>query len=215
MRLLLRAALLIAAALAVPVVPLLFVGAAYESRVEDWLQSDLSSPVRFWLIVALLAGDILLPVPSSAVSTYGGGILGTWWATAASWVGMTLGALGGFALARLFGDRFAGRFASRDDLDRMAALSARFGPLALVLTRALPILAEACVLLMGATRLAWWRFLIPVTLANLAVSVTYAAFGEYFAGRNALPAAVVASALLPLAAALFARRRLTGKNAKE
>jgi len=64
------------------------------------------------------------------------------------------------------------------------------------------------VLLVGATKLSWKRFLLPVLVSNLAISVCYAAVGEYFQGMNALPLAVVASGTVPLLAALLVRRRL-------
>ncbi|MEX2287203.1 MAG: VTT domain-containing protein [Planctomycetaceae bacterium] len=210
MRTLFRALLLTAAALLVPVVPFLFLGAPFEQRIEGWFRdAELSRSARFALIVAALSTDIFLPVPSSMVSTYGGGVLGTWPATAASWLGMTVGAFLGFALSRAFGPAFAARLAGASDLDRMARLADRFGPLALVLTRALPILAEACVLLMGATRLQWRRFVFPVMASNFVVSLSYAACGEYFQERNSLPIAVVASGTVPLLVALLARRRLS------
>lgn len=208
MRELLKPVLLIALALLVPVLPLFLLGLSFEDRVESWFERDLSAEVRFALIVGVLAVDVFLPVPSSAVSTYGGGILGTLPATAASWLGMTAGAVFAFGLARLFGKSFADRFSSSADLKKMALLSERFGPLALVLTRALPILAEACVLLMGATRLSWRRFWPAVLVSNLAISVTYAAFGEYSQGRDALPAAVAASLLIPLGLTVMVRRWL-------
>jgi len=208
MRSILRATLLIAAAVSVPVVPLLVLGLSFEERVSAWFQSELSPAARFAMIVVALATDLVLPIPSSVVSTYGGGVLGILPATAASWLGMTLGAAIGFGLARAFGEPLARRFSSTEDLQRMTSLSRRFGPLALVLTRALPILAEACVLLMGASRLSWKRFLLPVAASNLAISLTYATFGRFFSDIDALPAAIVTSAVVPLAAALLVRRRL-------
>ena len=208
MRSILRATLLIAVVLLVPILPLLFLGLSFEHRVIGWFEQELPDSARFALIVAVLAADLFLPIPSSMVSTYGGGILGTWPATAASWLGMTLGAAAGFGLARVFGNRFAASYAGAGDLQQMAALSRKFGPLALVLTRALPILAEACVLLMGATRLSWRRFLVPVLAGNFVVSLTYAACGEYFEGKDALLLAAVLSGIVPLGIAVIARRWL-------
>ena len=92
----------------------------------------------------------------------------------------------------------------------VAGTGLRLLPLALVLTRALPILAEACVLLMGTTRLSWRRFLIPVFACNFVISLTYAACGEYFEEIDALPWAVVLSGTVPLFIALTARRWLPG-----
>jgi uncharacterized membrane protein YdjX (TVP38/TMEM64 family) len=206
---LLRASLLIALALLVPVLPFLILGPSYEESLVRWLAQDRSPTTQFAAIVVILSTDIFLPVPSSMVSTYGGGVLGTWLATAASWLGMTLGAAFGFALARTFGQRFAVRLAGSEDLERMTKLATRFGPLTILVTRALPLLAEACVLLMGATRLSWSRFLVPVVVGNLVVSLTYAACGDYFYNQDALLPAVVISGVVPLGFALAARRWLS------
>jgi uncharacterized membrane protein YdjX (TVP38/TMEM64 family) len=203
-----RAILITAVVLAVPIIPFLLLGSTFEDRVAGWFRGEMSTAERFTFLVALLASDLLLPVPSSMVSTYGGGVLGMWPAAAASWLGMMLGATIGFALARLFGKPFAVRRVLADDLDRLQGLTQRFGPAALVLTRALPILAEACVLLMGATGLSWRRFLVPVAAANAVIAVAYSAFGAYFQERNSLLVAVIAAGLIPLAVALLARQRM-------
>ncbi len=208
MRRILRTTLFVAVAISVPVIPLLILGLSFEERVASLFTRELSPEMRFAMIVGALATDLVLPIPSSVVSTYGGGVLGVLPATLASWLGMTLGAMVGFGLARTFGEPLARRFSSPEDLQRMTSLSRRFGPIALVLTRALPILAEACVLLMGASGLSWKRFILPVVVCNLAISLTYALFGRYGSQIDALPAAIVASAVVPLAAALFVRRRL-------
>jgi uncharacterized membrane protein YdjX (TVP38/TMEM64 family) len=212
----LRTLLFLALILAVPVVPLLVLGLSFEEQVSNWLAEERSATWNFFLVAGVLASDIFLPVPSSAVSTYAGASgLGIWPATAASWLGMTLGAVIAFALARLMGERMTARFAKESDLGRMAELSRRFGPWAILMTRALPIFAEACVLLMGATQLSWKRFLPPVMIANFAISLVYAAFGVYFANSDALPAAIAASALVPLAVALLARRWLPTRESAE
>ena len=149
---------------------------------------------------------MFLPVPSSAVITYAGGVLGMWWGTVASWAGLSLGAFGGFGLARLFGEAVARRFSESADVARMRQFTLRHGSMALVLTRALPILAEACVLMLGAGRLSWVRFLPPMLISNALLALTYAACGAYFQGSNAFPVAIVASGAIPLLAALVIRR---------
>jgi len=200
--------MLIGAFLLVPIIPFLLLGESFESQVEAFLkaQSEFSSWTHCLLVIGALAIDIFLPIPSSAISTYAGGVLGTGLATVASWIGMTLGSVIGFGLARMMGRPFAVRLAGADDVERIEQFAQRFGPLALVLTRALPILAEACVLLMGATQLSWRRFLPAVVLCNLVISLTYSACGEYFQKMDALPAAVVASGTIPLLTALAIRK---------
>ena len=204
------------AMVAVPIFPLLLLGLAFEDRVENWMSAAaVSTEARFGVIVALLAGDILLPIPSSAVTTWGGGVIGVLGATAASTVGMTLGAVIGFSLARLLGQRFVDRRSGAGDRERTALLVERYGPVALVVTRPLPILAEACVLVVGTTGLSWRRFLPPVLLSNILVSATYAAAGAYFRERGAFSSAIVLSGTIPLLAALVARKWLPRRLAAQ
>lgn len=95
----------------------------------------------------------------------------------------------------------AQRFATAGELKRVDAMAARVGLLVLVLTRPIPILAEASVLLMGTTGLAWWRFLVAVGLSNLGIAAAYAALGD----SVRLPVALAASIALPLLAGGIAR----------
>ena len=205
MRDLWRPLLIVCLALLVPVVPFLSFGPWLESRVEGWL--DPPPPPRLVALgtVAILSTDILLPVPSSVVSTVAGAQLGIVGATAASWLGMTLGAMLGFALARAFGRPLAARFSSHDDLDRMDALARHYGAWILILTRALPVLAEAAVLILGTTQLSWRRFLVPVALSNLGIAAVYAVLGHYARSQGEMPLALAASIALPVLAATMAR----------
>ena len=202
MRKLLVPIVLIALVLAIPVVPFLFFGESLEGRMEAWLHGALSAPAVAAWVIGLLATDVFLPVPSSIVSTFAASQLGFWLGTAVSWVGMTLGAVLAFALARAFGRRLALWLSGEKDLARTDALSRRFGPMVLVLARPVPVLAEASVLFLGTTELSWRRFLVPVALANLGIAAVYSALGQ----AVQLPIALAAALALPLAAATIARR---------
>jgi len=202
MRDLLVPMVLIALALAVPVVPFLLFGPSLEEQIEGWLDASLSPATVAAIVVGLLAVDILLPVPSSVVSTFAGSTLGFAAGTAASWLGMTAGAVLAFVLARFLGRPAALWLSGREDLDRVDALSRRYGPAVLVLTRPVPVLAEASLLLLGSSRLPWRWFLLPVLLSNLGIAAIYAALGHWVQ----MPVALAASIALPLAAAALARR---------
>ncbi len=196
-----RSLVLVAVALAVPIVPFLWFGPVLEARIEGWLAEGIPPGTVAAAVVGLLASDVVLPVPSSVVSTFAGKMLGFWGGTAASWCGMTLGAVAAFGLVRLFGRPLAVRLSSEDDLHRTDALAGRAGVLVLVLTRPIPIFAEAAVLLMGTTRLAWRDFLLAVGLSNLGIAAAYAVLGE----RVRFPIALAASITLPLLATAVAR----------
>ena len=206
MRELFRTLPLMCIVLMVPVIPFLFFG----GHVEDWLRGLSEDPpsvgVTTALVVALLATDILLPIPSSVISTLSGWQLGWWRGTLATWVGMNLGAVIGFALARRWGQPFALWFSSGEDLHRMHEVSDRYGPLVLVLTRAMPVFAEASVLIAGIHRLSWRRFLPAVILSNLGIAIAYSALGEYAQRHQWLPFALAVSIALPVLVAAAAKR---------
>lgn len=213
-----RAALFLSVLFAIPIVPFVWLGESFETGLLRALREPSSPSVVMGWVIGLLAADMFLPVPSSAVITYAGGLLGVLAGTLTAWVGLSLGAVGGFGLARLFGESIARRFSESDDIERMSRFTQRYGATALVLTRALPILAEACVLMLGAGRLSWRQFLLPMLASNLLLSLTYAACGAYFQDSNAFPVAIIASGAVPLIAALLIRRwwwPLSGKDGGE
>jgi uncharacterized membrane protein YdjX (TVP38/TMEM64 family) len=197
--------LLIVLVLLVPIVPFLSFGPWLEARIEAWLDPPPPPTMVALGTLGLLSSDILLPIPSSVVSTVAGAQLGIVGGTLASWLGMTVGASIGFALARLLGRPLAERYSKPEDLARMDSLAQRFGAWILVVTRALPVFAEAAVLYLGATRLAWRQFLPPVVLANLGIAVVYAILGHYARSQGQMPLALAASIALPLLAAAVAR----------
>jgi uncharacterized membrane protein YdjX (TVP38/TMEM64 family) len=205
MRDLLRPLLLVVLALLVPIVPFLGFGPWLEGRIEGWLDPPPSPALVALASVALLSTDLLLPIPSSVVSTVAGAQLGIALGTVTSWLGMTLGAAGGFALAKALGRPLASRLSSDVDLVRLETVSRQYGAWILIVTRALPILAEAAVLLLGATRLPWRRFLPAVMLSNLGIAAVYSALGHFARGGEQMPLAIAASIALPLLATTMAR----------
>jgi uncharacterized membrane protein YdjX (TVP38/TMEM64 family) len=198
MRDLLRPMLPMIVILAIPIVPFLLFGTQVEAWVTEWKEHPPAAPAVAAVVIGLLATDIFLPIPSSVVSTLAGYQLGTVGGTAAAWVGMTIGAVIGFAMARWLGPRFVARMTRHSDLARTQALTDRFGPLILVLGRGVPVLAEASVLLLGMHGLSWRRFLPPVLLANLGLAVAYAVFGEVAEQNGLLPLALGVSIALPV-----------------
>ncbi len=215
MRDLWRPLIIVCLALLVPIVPFVGFGQAIDDRVTAWLDPP-PAPLMIALgTIAILSTDVFLPVPSSAVSTVAGAQLGIAEATAASWLGLTIGAILGFGLARLFGRPLAERFARPDDLDRLNLVAQQYGARIAVATRALPVLAEASVLLLGTTRLAWKRFLPAVMLSNLGIALVYSVLGHFARRQSELPLALAASIALPVLAATMARWLLPKRSEEE
>lgn len=206
MRELLRTLPLMCVVLLVPIVPFLFLG----GRFDQWLKGIAQDPppdgMTMLLVISILATDILLPIPSSVVSTMSGWQLGIWKGTLASWVGMNLGAIIGFGLARKWGQPFARWFSKEEDLKRMMLINDRFGPVVLALTRAMPVFAEASVLIAGIHRLRWSRFLPAILLSNLGIAIAYSIFGDYAEKHQWLPLALGVAVAVPVLAAFVAQQ---------
>lgn len=200
--------MLICLVMLIPILPFVAFGDELDQWVQQTLQQDSDAGFVAAVEVGLLSTDIFLPVPSSMVSTIGGMKLGTAWGTLTSWVGMSLGAILGFALARRFGRPFARWFSKDRSLEQMQSVSDRYGPAALILTRGVPVLAEASVLLMGIHKLSWRRFLVPVLATNLVLSLVYSAFGEVAQEHGWLPLALGVSIALPVLLATMMKRWL-------
>jgi uncharacterized membrane protein YdjX (TVP38/TMEM64 family) len=211
MRDLLRPMLPMIVILAIPIVPFLLLGRRTEAWLAAWKQDPPPAPAVATGVIVLLATDVLLPVPSSVVATLAGYQLGAVLGTLASWAGLSLGAAGGFALARWLGPPFVRWFTRPDDLAKAARLAEKYGPLLLVLARGVPVLAEASVLLLGMHRLSWGRFLPPVLLSNLGLALAYAVFGEVAEKNGLLPLALGVSIALPVLLAAAFRAWQGGK----
>ncbi|MCH8047366.1 MAG: VTT domain-containing protein [Planctomycetes bacterium] len=211
MRELFRTLPLMCAVLLVPVLPFLFFGGQFEEWVQDLEDNPPPRAATAGLVVGLLATDILLPVPSSVVSALAGYVLGWWRATLATWIGMNLGAAIGFALARRWGRPLALWFSKEEDLERMRHVSDVYGPAVLALARAVPVFAEASVLIVGIHGLPWRRFLPAVLLSNLGIALAYSAFGDWAKENQWLPLALGVAIALPILAAAAAQRLLPKK----
>src|SRR5262245_52721158 len=107
----------------------------FGERIEGFTAELLASKAGWWTMASALAGllalDIVLPVPSSVVSTAAGALLGFWGGVAASWIGMSAGCAVGYWLGT--------RVPMSKDMERVKRARERFGDAALVLFRAVPV----------------------------------------------------------------------------
>ncbi len=200
-----RWSLIVLLVLLIPIVPFVGFGGAAERWISAQLDSSVSASQAAALVVGVLATDVFLPIPSSAVSTYSGQRLGIALGMLASWTGMTCGAVAAFAISRRWGKPLAERLAGPQEFARMERQAEHHGARLIVLTRALPVLAEASVLVLGATRLSWRSFLPATMLSNLGLSAVYATFGALSRNAGIEFTALIASIALPLAAAGIAK----------
>lgn len=194
------------AAVAVPLVPFLAFGTRLDHLVARWLDPIPAPPVLAAVEVGVLAADLLLPVPSSMVATLGGAQLGVVVGTVCAWLGMTAGAMAGWWLGRTAG---AASLASltADERERLARQQQRFGPLAVVLTRPLPLVAEAASLMAGAAGMGCREFLLAAGSGNLAIALVWSIAGVLGRQADSLQWVLVGSLAVPVMITWLVLRR--------
>ena len=177
-----HAAALLGFVLCVIILPFVLFGAQIEDAAVLW--SEGAQPGALGIgVIALLALDILLPVPSSVVSLLAGKTLGVVPASVAIWVGMTLGCYVGVLVARGVLSPVAG-FLQIDvpDAHDPSANVQRWGWVSLVLMRPVPVLAEASVLYAAVSGYPTWRLMLATSVANVPIAVLYAYAGARLLG---------------------------------
>ncbi len=157
----------------------------------------------------LLVADVLLPVPSSFVLTGLGTTLGFLPGIAVGALGMTAGCCLAYALGSWLGSARAETFITPAEQARLSRLLDRNGLLMLAACRAVPVLAEASILVAGILRLPRTRVLAVTTCANIGVSGCYVVLG---AGGSDGASFVLAfaSAMAVSALAMVAARKFGG-----
>jgi uncharacterized membrane protein YdjX (TVP38/TMEM64 family) len=126
--------------------------------------------------VGLLVVDAALPVPSSLVMVTHGALFGVVIGTVLSVVGSTGAALVGFALGRQGGPLLS-RFTPPEERARADLLLARWGTLAIIVTRPVPLLAETTAIMAGASRLGWRSVTLAALAGSLPGALLYALTG--------------------------------------
>jgi uncharacterized membrane protein YdjX (TVP38/TMEM64 family) len=179
---------------------------------EDWfnaLAARLASgQASTWFtavaIAGLLGSDVVLPIPSSIVSAGAGVLLGFWRAVAVIWVGMTISCLVGYLIGATSASA-AKRFVGSDGLTRASALAESYGDMMIVVSRPVPVLAEASVIFAGVVRMPFRRFFAMTSWANLGIAAGYAAIGAFSMQVESFLVALVGALVVPGLAMLGAR----------
>lgn len=126
--------------------------------------------------VGLLIADVLLPVPSSLVMVAHGALFGVALGTFLSLLGSAGAALFGFALGRR-GDKLLQRLLTADERARADYMLERWGALAVIVTRPVPLLAETVAIMAGASSLGWGRMILAALAGSLPPALLYALTG--------------------------------------
>jgi uncharacterized membrane protein YdjX (TVP38/TMEM64 family) len=167
------------------------------------------------LVVALLSLDAVLPVPASLVMVASGALYGTVTGVLLALLGRVLMALSGYAIGQRGGPLVA-RLVPPDGRHRADGLLRRWGTLAIVVTRPVPLLAETTTILAGVSGIGWGRAAAAAFVGSVPEAVLYAGSGALAHGVE--DAARIWVALLIVACTLWivgrwANRRVSGVSA--
>ena len=208
--------ILLVVLLMLPAVALPFVGEhldLYIRKLQD--SSRANDPmVVSTSIILILASDLLLPVPSSMVNTWAGGTLGIFLGSIVCWVGMNIGAWIGYLAGWYFGNAAVKRFTSDVEQEQTNRLLLRSGSWALLGLRALPVLAEASVLIFGSYRMPWRKFWMVVAPANLVIATTYSILGYFSRENEWFVIAIYLSIAIPVMTLIVLRARWIKNQSK-
>ena len=131
----LRWTLLTLLALAAILIPF----AIFEEPITAWTQEFVRNPGNRALAAAalggMLASDVLLPIPSSLVSTACGFLLGAVPGVVTSWLGMTIGSLVGYFLGRRPARAVTRKFVGDSEIERASSAWQRWGDWTVVICR--------------------------------------------------------------------------------
>jgi uncharacterized membrane protein YdjX (TVP38/TMEM64 family) len=152
------------------------------------------------LSFGLLVADVFLPVPSSVVMIGNGALFGVVNGTALSLAGSLGAALLGFLVGRR-GGRLIERLVGPGEKARADALLARWGALAVVITRPIPLLSETVAVLAGASPLGWGRLVAATIAGALPSCLLYALTGA--TSRNFGSGVLMFALVLAVAGALY------------
>lgn len=191
--------LVIGVLLAFVILPFVLWGNPIERRTSTITDGGTASVIAAAAVVLLLAGDIALPIPSSVVMVFTGARFGFMTALAVSWVGLMLGCVAAYELGARYGQRMLNRLVGADAAAAVSGTTQRFGVMTLMMCRAVPVLAEASILMAGAARVPRRAFLCATAVSNLVVAAIYVAAGRRSTEDGSLLFAVAVTMIVPLA----------------
>lgn len=165
--------------------------------IVETLESEHGRAAAGVALALLLALDLFLPLPSSALQMLAGHFFGTALGGAIGFSGSFASAVIGFALCRRFGIPAFARLCGEQETARLARSLARLSPWLVLATRGAPMLAELAACLAGLAAFPTSRFLLCVGLGAAPVAWIYAAAGAH--AREASGAALLSGILLPIA----------------
>lgn len=169
---------------------------------KSWInRSENINHILVAVILALLmVSDLLLPVPSSMISIAAGFIHGLALGTVVSFSGMVGACALGYYAGRMGSDT---KWIGKQTRKEVEFFFNRYGFWAIVLARAVPVLAEASVFYSGMSGMSFRKFMLISSMANLGISFVYAFVGAFAMNTQSFFLAFAGAILIPLVALML------------
>lgn len=149
-----------------------------------WVAS--AKPYAWAAAIALLVGDLVLPIPASIVVATAGVIYGTFWGGVIGATGSFLAGLVAYWLARLAG-RGAGRFlASDEEMANLQEFFDTWGVSGIIASRAMPVVPEVLTFMAGLARMHQRRFVAALAVGAIPTGFLLAWVGSASAASSKL-----------------------------
>jgi len=122
-----------------------------------WVAS--AKPYAWVVVIALLVGDLFLPIPAAPVVATAGVIYGTFWGGVVGTIGSFLAGLVAYTLARLAGRKAAKLLASEEEMADFRQFFDTWGVAGIIASRAMPVVPEVLTFMAGLARMHLRRFM--------------------------------------------------------
>jgi uncharacterized membrane protein YdjX (TVP38/TMEM64 family) len=130
-----------------------------------WVAS--ARPYAWAVAIGLLVGDLLLPVPASAVVATAGTIYGTFWGGVVGSAGSFLAGIVAYALARLAGHKAGRPLASEEEMADLQQFFDTWGVGGIIASRAMPVVPEVLTFMAGLARMHFGRFISALAVGAI------------------------------------------------
>lgn len=150
-----------------------------------------------WAIgIGLLMGDLVLPVPATGIMAALGNVYGVMAGTLFGVIGSAGAGFIGYGVARFLGSKGSRFLASKEELDRFQGLFDKWGGMAIIISRIMPVLPEVVTILAGIARMDPVRFSVSLLLGSFFTSLLFSWIG--YASRSLPGYGMLAAVLIPL-----------------
>jgi len=165
-----------------------------QQRCVEWFSRI--KPYGWAIGIGLLMGDLILPVPATGIMAALGNVYGVIAGTLFSVIGSAGGGFIGYGVARILGRKGSRYLASEEELDRFQRLFDKWGAMAIIISRIMPVLPEVLTILAGIARMHPARFIVSLLLGTFFTSLFFSWIG--YSSRSLPGYGILAAVLIPL-----------------